>query len=978
MKLEVTLEMGARGFGSANGSATTFLASQMYFDPSDYDGALFYFEVCANNGHATLPYQVDLTQGGTAVTSIILPANVAVTTRYRSTAFNPVAGNQIYMLRTPSTAAGNNVVVWACRIVVVQTNATKTRLQIPLAAVFTGSSTDTTGVQFHQSTSTTYSQSTPVNCSLFKLERALMATIAAGSPWSWETVGYRSGGTGAMIGLFDATDNVQIGAIENLHAVTNSTTIATQDFADGLLTEGNELEVRVKQVASVASANGVAARLYVRLTSVSAAAVYRLVGFSHVGPGNLLEADEARQLISTGEFSSPVVYYEGTGWESSAGTITHSLIDDGVSDSIGGGSAVAGSTLTFDGTTRIRQRTAALTLVSGDRYVPKVARTSGTLQMGPAFVIVFASVVVSSNAATIDLENIVLAAFGRGAVQLGSATIHLENVGSGDVTLAAPSGFITRPGARWLVIAEIYFDTATQYESATRIVHPTHVYTGRVFKWGSIDMSVPMPFGMPQVADGQIRVADTDRILRDLLVGETPRRRIIHLKLVQEGLSESAAPLLYNGEITWFEKGAGYVDLTFTDRLSKWLDEEITGVINRTNFPELDPGVDDAFLPIITGICVSPADNPVGVIPLPHIGLNAYGDRWGLAQHRCFELIALYRQLPDEAAYTLVAASEYVVRVEDRTIENVDYHLSFVDFIAAQPEGTLISADVHGIYERGEWNGFPELVLTDGPLRNPIDFFINMTYLILLKSGQAAEFAAGQIMLIRERLRDALIFCDGAITETMTARELLGRFLTSAGLTLSQTKAGAMTLSMPNDEDVTRPHFRQLRDVERSTFKERLADPTVNQARYQYMKNYVTGQWAKHPLYDNTVDQGALGKVETDTVFLWFVRDDTTAETVIAERLSFQALGSYRQEWVMPLPECSDVLELMRQIGITHLDGMAVGGYFNQEVIVTNLTLDLDLFRMRVKSILRVPLSLNPVVITTTCPLPTSIAGQPL
>jgi hypothetical protein len=528
------------------------------------------------------------------------------------------------------------------------------------------------------------------------------------------------------------------------------------------------------------------------------------------------------------------------------------------------------------------------------------------------------------------------------------AILHTE-----DIQLAAQGGTIT-PGARWFAIAEFRLDRATQYESSVKIQHPSRTYTGKVLSWGSIEMSIAMPAGMPQISGGQIRVADTDGALKDFLVAQTPRRRQIILKLVQENASEASFPALYKGEFEDFEKGPGYVQLSFKDITYAWLDDQISGLINRTNFPELDPGVDEAFLPIILGSVLSPAGNLQGAIPLPHIGYTVlHGDRWGLAQHPISSVPAVYRKTPTDGVYVLVNPSEYAITVEARTIEGVNYNLSFLDFAVQQTPLPLIAIDCHGVASRGGWNGFA--AVTGSPLRNAIDHFINMSFLVFTKAGVTTNFAAGHIMVLRERFETLALYSDGALVKAISVREFFGQFLGSSGLQMFQNKDGQLDLAFIEAEDTGRPVFSQNRYMERMTYREFRASPTVNKARYNFAQSYVTGEFAQKKVLDNSADATALGKVEDDTINLPYVRDSATALYIITQRMRYQALGSYRQEFTLPAPEVMSLIELAKQIGITHTDGMDVGGYINKEVVITSIMVDLDKFRARVKSILRIP-----------------------
>jgi len=225
--------------------------------------------------------------------------------------------------------------------------------------------------------------------------------------------------------------------------------------------------------------------------------------------------------------------------------------------------------------------------------------------------------------------------------------------------------------------------------------------------------------------------------------------------------------------------------------------------------------------------------------------------------------------------------------------------------------------------------------------------------------------------------------CDGAITEAITVREWLGRFLASFDIDLFQKSDGRFAIDFTNDTDPLRPHFKEGYVIERDTLFEGKATPRCNRVKYRHAINYATGEWGAQPLFNNVEDQRALGtpvldedgntvfdsvgdpeitlRFEDDVFDMYFVRELETAGAVTAHRMAFLSLGSYRPDWVMPLPEIyvpteDPKVELAKLVGISHSQGAGVvGGYQNQEVKVTGITIDLDRFRVKVHSIFRVP-----------------------
>lgn len=526
---------------------------------------------------------------------------------------------------------------------------------------------------------------------------------------------------------------------------------------------------------------------------------------------------------------------------------------------------------------------------------------------------------------------------------------------SGTGSLLA-TGYLKRLGVEWLVLASMELDSGTRYYSDGTVTHPTRTYVGRVLRWGSIDRSIPQPAGLPQTGDAQVRIADTDRQLRDILVVTTARRRVMSLKFVQMESSEAAAAPFFTGEIVDFSAGPGYIDITLRDKTFSWLDLPIPNIPMRDNFPftPAPPWAthrlsDEAFIPIIAGSCHAPSDGIPGVIRLPHIGWSAAnGDVFAVAQHPIYSVI-IYRREPGGEYFVVVPGAQYLISEQVKTIDGISYTFTFCSFYSQQTDGVEIRADVEGLEARGGWNGYP--AVTGTPLRNPIDFFINMTAHVLAVAGVEADFDAGRIMAVRQRFEELLYTCDGAITTQMTCREFLARFLSSFNLDMFVTKEGKIALNFTEQSDSSRPTFTEGRHILLNSFVEWQSNPSVNQVRYRFDVNYATNEWASTELYDEAQDQTALGEVESEQLDQWFIRDPSMAEDVARRRLDFLRLTSYRQEFKLPTPEVFDQLELGRQISITHHDGMSIGGYNGQEVKVLGISHAMDRFETTVRTI---------------------------
>lgn len=563
--------------------------------------------------------------------------------------------------------------------------------------------------------------------------------------------------------------------------------------------------------------------------------------------------------------------------------------------------------------------------------------------------------------------------------------------GGGTTTVVAPLSATNS----WLVLGRLFLDSGVVAFSDTRVRHPEYIYEPFVIEWGYIDRSIAIVSGLPQVSYGTIRLANTYRFFQDLLFDQTARRRYIDIKLVPEGGSEGSGVLLFTGEVEDIVFGPGYIEISLKDRLFAWLDEPIPAMLIKELYPDIPPENEGGFLPIICGqmrsigINDSPPPAIRGTISLPHFGTISNIDRYGLSMTPIFDLVGVYRRATHlegttdpEEQWELVDPSEYTITEVETTAFNVVMQHQFLDFKVNQ-NGAEIRADIDGIKFRGAWG--PLAATSVSPpqvLRNPIDFFINVTYFVLQKAGLSTQvFDTDEIAELRDLFEtgidsppSVIYRCDGAVTEPITCREFLGRFLPSFNLFMCQNSRGLITLRFVDAENIVRPVFSEGKFILRESFLERLPEKVATQIVYRYQENPAERRFETWGIYD-TAEQNVLGQfdssspdnlvsvAEKEVLDLPFVREQATATDITVRRSQFLALGSYRQEWSVPIPPTMADLDLGRLVGITHSQGLAAAGYTNQEVFIYGITANIGQFRFDIRSIRRVPQHIsNPLV----------------
>jgi hypothetical protein len=391
LNLEVPIEMVDYGLESQAGSGTTnFKRSWVYLDPADYHNASYYFEIVAKNTNTSVAYDVYLrsTSTNTTYATITVPANTTNPTRFRTaSSWTPPVGKQEFLVRVSETAAVSQVEVYSARIIVQQTNAEYTRIQIPL--VHRHYNNVAAGPGFVDPTSaTSYGQTNPNRYCLWEKDTGQYADLSGSSPWTLEAVLDHDSTSGtAYVALFNATTGLEVAGAE----VSNDgdvITLVDRSFSDSATNFANEdrFELRIRSSTTAAQAELRRASLYVKLTNLSKAEVlYRVAGRQRSSTATDFVYQRAR--VDTSLFSNPTAYFQASGWCADNGERVF-LRDHGTNDSGTGGASVTGSGINFNSSTKILVRTPAITITDGNRFYGRTENSTDNVELTSAFVVV--------------------------------------------------------------------------------------------------------------------------------------------------------------------------------------------------------------------------------------------------------------------------------------------------------------------------------------------------------------------------------------------------------------------------------------------------------------------------------------------------------------------------------------------------------------------------------------------------------------
>lgn len=352
---------------------------------NDYDGtAQYYFEIICENGDTpyedpdNYPHDFKLVDTDDNVyATITVPPNWSAVWedynfepwRYRSAAFTPASGSKTYAVQMETALWGGGMQrLYAARIIVRQSAATKTRTQYPLMSFW---GTGFSGENFRAKASYTNENK---ETNLWQYNASDQTTIASITLSAW---GYCTSTVAFKVALFDVDDNEMVANSELTIPQAAGDWIykeGTATFNTSDLTDGHKYEYRAMHNENT-NAYLYKCHLYFTLTSISQIAVWYRVGKSSQQEYWSMEAPDFSAVDSTDRVclrlqAGVTAYFEVTAIKTVTGDRDIKLRDDNGNDYLWAGTNLDASALTFTSLTRTYQRTAdiASVLVDDRRY----------------------------------------------------------------------------------------------------------------------------------------------------------------------------------------------------------------------------------------------------------------------------------------------------------------------------------------------------------------------------------------------------------------------------------------------------------------------------------------------------------------------------------------------------------------------------------------------------------------------------------
>lgn len=375
---------------ASDSAAIVFLRTYTQLDAADFDGSpSFYFEVVAKNANTSTNYDVTLRDVTNAADKASLPVtkntggNIA---RYRSSAFSPAAGANVYAVSLPQTASTSQLYVYSARLIVVQSGATKTVVDFPLArkGEADASTGNTNAVCIDRTSGTTYGQPTTARFARFLKTAANWATVSGCALDA--VVASNSAAATGYVGLCDVDNGNALVTGAQISSAGTSVAHAYQTFSWADMTDGHQFEAFVK--SDNASYYGYISRASLRifLSDLQKGELFDAVGMYWSGTAATAQYG-CRHLMELGSISGAHAYYENTGAcsdNASAVKLSEVNADSGTS----GIADITGAAINWNSATKARQRTAEITPTDGYRVVTRPIATTGTQTFAGGFVVV--------------------------------------------------------------------------------------------------------------------------------------------------------------------------------------------------------------------------------------------------------------------------------------------------------------------------------------------------------------------------------------------------------------------------------------------------------------------------------------------------------------------------------------------------------------------------------------------------------------
>lgn len=395
LKLQVPIELTDTRLASSDLTDVTFQRTMTSLNTDDYDGVTSYeFEVIAKNSDSSSHniYLVD--EGNVEIASILLPANTTDYTRLR-TSFAPNIGSDKYRIKISTSTFAAQVEVNSAKILVNQSNASKTKLYFPLLSVSQIPSANDGEVFAHSTMALDFSS--PNSRIQFLRQANDLENLTDFNAWELEAIVSTTGTAEGVVAL----NNNDVGQLvygTYTRFSNNALTLANIPIDEGVANfnssnEGHLYEIQIMCEYNCSSGTVALhkAGLWVKLENLTKAiSYYRMAGLQDP-QGSSTDYYDDRIYLDLSLYSNPLLYFEADLEDDITSSADVSLVYHANDSGSFGLNAEVSSMLSFNSDLRERQRTGALTLISGQRFSTRLEPSGGMVNLNSSALIIKSS-----------------------------------------------------------------------------------------------------------------------------------------------------------------------------------------------------------------------------------------------------------------------------------------------------------------------------------------------------------------------------------------------------------------------------------------------------------------------------------------------------------------------------------------------------------------------------------------------------------
>jgi hypothetical protein len=374
-------EMVMVGLSSEAGAGDlTFDRTQRRLDTTEYDGSpTYYVEVLATNTDSSdRKVYVENRDGTTyANAEVTVPNGTSNVTRIRSSvAWTPTAGEEWYRVKIDDTTNANELKVYRCRIIIVQSNPTKTVLEYVMMAGDSKTPTSDTASAasaLYSSNGSTYKTYNNGVSPLWLKDNTTYFGASTVDNWILEQVILATNG---FVRLYNETDSTAVANSAFSHTSAVNPGGAANTFSDSEtgFDDLDEYRVQWRSNSPLDQLNTFSMVLSVALSDLADSEVWwsLVQGDSVSGAG----ADQTEnQVQARCKIDNTGGYFQISGFEESGTTGECRLIVDSTNDSGTGGTEE--ETLEFTTTNAVTRAGSATSILSGNRVYARMVDFSG-------------------------------------------------------------------------------------------------------------------------------------------------------------------------------------------------------------------------------------------------------------------------------------------------------------------------------------------------------------------------------------------------------------------------------------------------------------------------------------------------------------------------------------------------------------------------------------------------------------------------